>query len=126
MATLPTLRAYHLTTEGALGIAMGAGLVAAVLILWLIGDPVVAIGFLAAGIVVGGAMVAWRMLAPAEAPSAPAVDWQLVRALAEESPDAIAITDRAGQLVCANERFDSHGPDCGEALQFLSDTYLME
>ena len=60
MAMLPTFRAHPMTSEGALGIAMAAGLAAAVLILWLLGDPVVAIGFLAAGIVVGGAAVAWR------------------------------------------------------------------
>ncbi len=106
MAMLPTFRAHPMTSEGALGIAMGAGLAAAVLILWLLGDPVVAIGFLAAGIVLGGAAVAWRALAPVAPPPEPAVDWQLVRALAAESPDARAITDRTGQLVCANDRFE--------------------
>ncbi|WP_066781060.1 response regulator [Sphingomonas sp. CCH5-D11] len=106
MATLPFLRAHRLSSEGALGIAMAAGLTAAVFILWLLGDPVVAIGFLAAGIVVGGAAVAWRALAPIAPSPVPEIDWQLVRALADESPDAIAVTDRAGRLVCANDRFE--------------------
>jgi two-component system cell cycle sensor histidine kinase/response regulator CckA len=105
MATLPPFRAQRLTSEGALGIAIAAGVIAALLILWLIGDAVVAIGFASAGIVLGGVAVAWRSLAPVALPTAPEIDWQLVRALAEESPDAIAITDRAGRLVCANDGF---------------------
>lgn len=106
MVTLPSFRAQRLTSEGALGIAIAAGVIAGLLILWLIGDAVVAIGFASAGIVMGGVAVAWRSLAPVAPPAVPEIDWHLVRALAEESPDAIAITDRAGRLVCANDRFE--------------------
>ena len=106
MATLPPFGVQRLTTQGALAVAICAGLAAAIIILWLIGDPTIAIGFLCAGIVAGGAAVAWRALAPSAPPPTPEVEWHLVRALANESPDAIAITDRAGRLVCANDRFE--------------------
>jgi two-component system cell cycle sensor histidine kinase/response regulator CckA len=106
MATPTYFRTQRLTAEGALGVAMTAGILAALLILWLLGDPIVAIGFAGAGIVLGGVAIAWRSLAPVAPSPQPEIDWQLVRALAQESPDAIAVTDRAGRLVCANDRFE--------------------
>ncbi|MDF2495683.1 response regulator [Sphingomonas sp.] len=106
MATLLPENLSRLTPRMALIVALGAGILAAAVILWVIGDPVVATGFLAAGIVLGGAAVGWRALAPEKPAPEPAVDWQLVRALAQESNDALAVTDRAGRLVCANDRFE--------------------
>lgn len=106
MATLFPDTMPRLTPRAALATAVGAGVLSAALILWVIGDTAVATGFLAAAIVLGGTLVAWRALAPEPPAPGPAVDWQLVRTLAQESDDAIAVTDRAGRLVCANDRFE--------------------
>ncbi|QNE30972.1 response regulator [Sphingomonas sp. NBWT7] len=107
MATLPPPELHRLTPRGALAVALGAGVVAALLVLWLVGDAVVALGFVAAAIVLGGGVIAHHLLAPVAAPAPAEIDWHLVRTLAEESGDAIAITDRAGRLVCANDRYEA-------------------
>ncbi len=107
MATLPPLNVQRVTPNGAMGIAIGAGIVAAVLVLWLLGNAAVAVGFVAMAIVLGGVVIAHRALVPAVTEALPEIDWQVVRALAEESPDAIAITDRAGRLVCANDHYEA-------------------
>lgn len=93
--------------RGALGIALLAGALAAALVLWLIGDMAVACGFVAAALVLAGvAVVAMRLRAPEAAGPAVEHDWELVRSLAESSDDAVAITDRGGKLVCANDRYE--------------------
>ncbi|WP_085809802.1 response regulator [Sphingomonas sp. TZW2008] len=107
MATLPPPELHRLTPRGALAVALGAGMIAALLVLWLVGDAVVALGFVAAAIVLGGGVIAHHLLAPVAGPAPAEIDWHLVRALAEESGDAIAITDRAGRLVCANDRYET-------------------
>lgn len=90
----------------ALLIAIAAGVVAAVLILLVTHNVAIAGGFGAAGLLLGGGVLAWRRLAPAAADdSAPLVDWDVVRALAADSADGIAVTDRAGRLVCANDAY---------------------
>ena len=88
-------------------IAGAAGLAAAILILWLVDDRAVAAGFVATGLVIAGAVFAWARLRPAAATEADPVDWSVAHALAEASPDAVAVTDRAGRLVCANDRYES-------------------
>ena len=89
-------------------IAGAAGLGAALLVLWLIGNVAVSAGFLATAVVLFGIILAWRRLAPGSAaPEEHAVDWSVAHALAEASPDAVAVTDRAGRLVCANDRYES-------------------
>lgn len=89
-------------------IAGAAGLGAALLVLWLIGNIAVSAGFLATAVVLFGIILAWRRLAPGSAaPEEHAVDWSVAHALAEASPDAVAVTDRAGRLVCANDRYES-------------------
>ncbi|MFL0414541.1 PAS domain-containing sensor histidine kinase [uncultured Sphingomonas sp.] len=107
MAALSRLSIGRLTPDGAMAVAVGAGLAAALLVLWVIGNLVVAAGFLAAAIVVGGGVIAWRALAPAPAAPDAGIDWNLVRTLAARSGDAIAITDRAGQLVYANDEYEA-------------------
>ncbi len=87
-------------------VAGAAALAAALLILLLVGSLIAAASFLAAGIVVGGAVVAWRMLAPDGTAQARAIDWDFTRAIAEASTDAVAVTDRAGRLVCANDAYE--------------------
>ncbi len=94
---------------GAAGLAIAAvaGLVAAALILWLIGDPMVAGGFVAAAIVLAGAGLALTHAhrSPRDSVSV-GNDWELMRVMAEASPDGIAITDRGGRLMCANDQYE--------------------
>jgi len=88
-------------------VTVAAAILAAGLILWLVGSMALAAGFAAAAVVAGGAAVAWRLMAPAPAMEGGWIDWSLARVLAEASGDAIAVTDRAGRLVSANDRFDA-------------------
>ncbi|HKX35202.1 MAG TPA: hybrid sensor histidine kinase/response regulator, partial [Rhizorhapis sp.] len=86
-------------------IGLGALLTAA-LLYWIVGEPAFAAGFGAA--LIGAAFLAFylRKLFPA----APVVhgempDWTIARAAADSSNVAIAVTDRAGRLVCASDLF---------------------
>ena len=106
MASLPIPSALTPTRSAALAAAT-AGLAAALLILWLVGSLAIAAAFLATGLVLGGAIVAWRRLAPAAAAEARSIDWSFTRAVAETSADPVAITDRAGRLICANDAYEA-------------------
>ncbi|MBX9731291.1 MAG: PAS domain-containing protein, partial [Sphingomonas sp.] len=86
-------------------LALLCGLTAAVVVLAAIGDPVIAAGFLGGAIVLFGIVIGIRaMIAPAATVPAE-TDWSVARALAEASSDAVAVTDRAGRLICANNRY---------------------
>jgi two-component system cell cycle sensor histidine kinase/response regulator CckA len=87
--------------------AAGAGLLAALLCLWAIGSPIIAAGFFAAALTIAGATAAWLLLAPAPLAESIEVDWTLARSLAAASDDAVAVTDRAGRLVCANDAYQT-------------------
>ena len=106
MASLPLPSGLSPTRAAALA-AGGAALAAALLVFLVAGSPVLAAGFLAAGLIAGGGVVAWRLLASAPAPAVPPVDWNIAHALAQASADAVAVTDRAGRLVCANARYET-------------------
>ena len=82
-------------------------LAAAALILAVVGSLVAAAGFFAVGIIAAGMVFAWRLLTPQHAGEARAVDWEFTRAVAQASSDAVAITDRAGRLVCANDAYEA-------------------
>ncbi len=103
MASLSASTPPFRQSARAAAIAAGAaGLAAAVVILVLLGNPLVAGGFLAGGLLLGGAAIAARLVRPeTEAPAAE-IDWSIVHSLAEASDDAVAVTDRGGRLVCAN------------------------
>jgi two-component system cell cycle sensor histidine kinase/response regulator CckA len=88
-------------------IAAGCGIAAALVILGVIGDLVVAAAFLATALVIGGGLVAARRLFPAANPGETEPDWSVARALATISVDAVAITDRAGRMVFANDRYET-------------------
>ena len=106
MASLPL--STHLNPARAAALVAGAAtVVAAALVLWLVGSIVAAAGFVATGIVAAGAVIAWRMLAPARVAATPTIDWAFTRAVAQASTDAVAITDRAGRLVCANDAYEA-------------------
>src|SRR5690242_10831754 len=95
-------------TRSAALIAGAAGLAAGLLILWLVGSAAVAAGFLATAMLLFGVALAWRRLAPARAQDeVRPVDWSVAHALAEASTDAVAVTDRGGRLVCANDRYEA-------------------
>ncbi len=94
-------------TGGAAFIALAAAAVAGGLILWAVADLRLAAGFLAAGaLIVGGVMLVRRM-APAAPALAAEVDWSIARALADAAPEAVAITDHGGRLICANDAYEA-------------------
>jgi two-component system cell cycle sensor histidine kinase/response regulator CckA len=86
-------------------VAFGIGLAAALLVLNMVGEPVIAAGFLAVALLIPAALFAWSRVRAVPPVEAPAADWALAHALAEASEEALAVTDRGGQLVCANSRF---------------------
>ncbi|WP_425567191.1 ATP-binding protein [Sphingomonas cynarae] len=87
-------------------VAILAGMAAAAVVMVFAGSWIMAAGFLAAAIVGVAITVAWRLLAPVAGTGPRAVDWNLTRAVAGASGDAVAITDRAGRLVCANDSYE--------------------
>ncbi|WP_267392981.1 MULTISPECIES: PAS domain-containing sensor histidine kinase [unclassified Sphingomonas] len=105
MASLPVSRALAPRPAAAL-VAAGATLAAALLVFLLAGSAALAAGFLATGMIVIGAAIVWRMLAPAAVNQPGGVDWDFTRAIVQASGDAVAITDRAGRLVCANDAYE--------------------
>ena len=88
-------------------VTLVAAVAAAGLVLFLAESWTAAAGFLAASVVAGGIAVAWRLLAPAAPANAAATDWSLIRAVAAGGGDAVAVTDRAGRLVCANDAYEA-------------------
>jgi two-component system cell cycle sensor histidine kinase/response regulator CckA len=76
-------------------------------LVWLTGNPLVAIAF-AGGVVVLAALIhgALALRPQPVAPDFAAPDWSVTHAAIEHGGQAVAITDRAGRLVCANARFD--------------------
>ncbi|MBI0474918.1 response regulator [Sphingomonas sp. MA1305] len=87
-------------------VAAGTALAAGLVVFLLVGSAWIAAGFLAAALAVAGIAIAVRLLAPVAAVEARSIDWGFTRAIAQASGDAIAITDRAGRLVCANDAYD--------------------
>ncbi len=86
-------------------IALVAGAAAAAVVLWALGSVPVAIGFVAAALVLAGVgfgVGRWRVAA---LPQEPVVDWSLAQTIAAACPHALAVTDRAGRMVCANDRY---------------------
>ncbi len=106
MATLPAPPSTPAPRSPAV-IAIGCGVAAALVILLLLHNVALAATFLAASLVLTGGLVAARRFFPSSAGTAPEPDWSVARALAASSPDAIAVTDRAGRLVCANDRYEA-------------------
>ena len=76
------------------------------LLFWATRDMVIAAGFFAGLAVAAGAAVLLRRLFPAVAAGeAVLTDWTMLRQAVDHDDVAIAITDRAGRLVCANDLF---------------------
>ncbi|MDO7844364.1 hybrid sensor histidine kinase/response regulator [Sphingomonas immobilis] len=108
MASLPTYsEPLASPARAAAWISAISGLAAALTIVFTVGNWVVAGAFLATALVIAGALVIFRGLFPATAAEAGAPDWSLAYALVSASSDAVAVTDRAGRLVCANDRYEA-------------------
>ena len=87
---------------------IGTGLLASLILLWFItGQPLVVAGF-GGGVLALGALI--RSFALREPPLREAEyalpDWSVTVAAIERPDTAVAITDRAGRLVCANARYE--------------------
>jgi two-component system, cell cycle sensor histidine kinase and response regulator CckA len=84
----------------------GATLLSA-LILWVVTQNIALVGALLAGMVAFWAAADYlrRNRAPEAIATALPPDWSVTRAVADQDQAAVAITDRAGRLLCANDRF---------------------
>ena len=100
-------RAARTNGRLAIGVAAVAGIAAAALIWWLTGVVALAAGFLAAATTIAAVAFGVVLLIPPRRPLAAATDWNVARALAQTSADAVAVTDRTGRLVCANDRYEA-------------------
>ncbi|UIJ43830.1 response regulator [Sphingomonas cannabina] len=109
MATLPhsSGQPQHPSVALPLVVAVGAAALAAAAILLLIGDRTLAIGFGAAGLIVGAAAFAASRLIHAATAVSTEPDWGVAHAIAATSAEAVAVTDRAGRIVCANDRYET-------------------
>src|SRR3546814_5757940 len=93
------------------GMTPGIGITAAAnaaLLYWNVGEPVFAAGFAAAIIAIAALAFYFKKLFPPTSVEEGALpDWTIARAAADGSNVAIAVTDRAGRLVCASDLFGS-------------------
>ncbi|GGB33610.1 signal transduction histidine kinase [Sphingomonas metalli] len=108
MAPLPSRPA---PTRIAALVAVLTAVAAGAIALGVARDWLIAGGFAAAGVVACGAAIAWRLLAPVAPPPVRSIDWHLARAIACTGEDPVAVTDRGGRLVCANDAFVALFPD---------------
>ncbi|MBR0551555.1 hybrid sensor histidine kinase/response regulator [Stakelama marina] len=108
---MATLSSRSSSTKGGLAwplvVTIASGIVAAAAIVALLGDPVVAAGFIGSAILIAGGLAGWARLSRDQAAPETEIDWSLAHVLASASNEALAVTDRAGRLVCANERFET-------------------
>jgi two-component system, cell cycle sensor histidine kinase and response regulator CckA len=88
-----------------------AGLAAATIVsaalLWFVTQNIVLVGGLLAGMLAFWAAADYlrRTRAPDAVAGALPPDWSVTRAVADQDAAALAITDRAGRLLCANDHF---------------------
>ena len=76
------------------------------LLFWATGNVVLAAGFLAGlAIAAGGTLLARRLFPKAAAGEAALPDWTMLRVAVNHDDVAVAVTDRGGRLVCANDLF---------------------
>jgi two-component system cell cycle sensor histidine kinase/response regulator CckA len=88
-----------------------AALASALLVLYTAGSLPLAAGFAAAVLTAAALMVWYQRLYPPDIVSRDMTpDWTVARAAADASTMAIAVTDRAGKLVCASDLFGEWFP----------------
>jgi two-component system cell cycle sensor histidine kinase/response regulator CckA len=85
-----------------------AGILISLAMVWLVArEPLVLAGYAAGLFALGGAAHVFTRRAPAPGPVALAEpDWSVTVAAIERGDAAVAVTDRAGRLVCANARYE--------------------
>ncbi|HEX2814481.1 MAG TPA: response regulator [Sphingopyxis sp.] len=84
----------------------GLALLSVALLFWATANAVLAAGFLAGlAISVCGLILTRRLFPAAAGGEVAAPDWTMLRAAVNHDDVAIAVTDRAGRLVCANDLF---------------------
>jgi len=91
-------------TEAKLALILGGGLIASAFVLFLAsGSAIVALAFiLASGVLLGGVFLIDRMRSAPASDGVSAPDWSVTVTAIERAGEAIAITDRANRMVCAN------------------------
>ena len=89
------------------GVVIGSAFLSSLLILRVTDKPIIAAGFGTAALLGAALMLAFRHLYPKEARVERGIDWSLVRTAATNERVALAITDRGGRLVCANETHET-------------------
>jgi two-component system, cell cycle sensor histidine kinase and response regulator CckA len=86
----------------------GAAVASAGLLLWTSGSAALAAGFLAGlCLLVVAAILLRRLLPGAVSEAAATPDWTMLREAIDHDDVAIAVTDRAGRLICANDLYAS-------------------
>jgi len=89
-----------------LAILGGLALLSVALLFWATRDAVLAAGFLAGlALAAGGVLLARRLFPASVGGEAATPDWTMLRAAVNHDDVAIAVTDRGGRLVCANDLF---------------------
>lgn len=88
-----------------------AAMLSAALVFYAIGSWLLAAGFAATILTIAALMSWYRRLYPPQLSDKEAIpDWTVARAAADASSMAIAVTDRAGRLVCASDLFGEWFP----------------
>jgi two-component system, cell cycle sensor histidine kinase and response regulator CckA len=85
-----------------------AALCSAGMLLWVTSSAALAAGFLAGlCLIVVAAVLLRRLLPQVASDAAAAPDWTMLREAIDHGDVAIAVTDRAGRLICANDLYAS-------------------
>ena len=87
--------------------AVLAGLVAAAVVLLTVNEQAVAVGFVGTGLIAAAVLFAVQHMLQRAPAAAVETDWSVAHALAAASDDALAVTDRGGRLICANNRYEA-------------------
>ena len=87
---------------------IGAGLLVSLILVWFVtGQLLVVAGFGGGVLALGGLARSFALRAPPQREAEYALpDWSVTVAAIERPDTAVAITDRAGRLVCANARYE--------------------
>ncbi len=111
----------------ALPLLILAALVSAALVLYAAGSWALAAGF-AATILTAAALLTWyqHLYPPQLSDRESTPDWTVARSAADASSMAIAVTDRAGRLVCASDLFGEWFPGYPTPPAVTADTALAD
>jgi len=94
---------------GAERFVVGAAVLVSLMLVWLATRQLAALAGFSAGLVALGG-IGWALTRRSAAPAAPefaAPDWSVTVAAITRDDAAVAITDRAGRLVCANPAYEA-------------------